>query len=76
MFYSIDHMLGFKEEPFMTEALDSRATSRESSDEWYFFSFLRGTRHCTVSFGAATHHVISTSVNSSGCSVQPGGKSS
>ena len=24
-------MLGFKEEPFMTEALDSRATSRESS---------------------------------------------
>ena len=66
-------MLDFREEPFMTEALDSRATSRESSDEW---SFLRGTRHCTVSFGAATHQVISTSVNSSGCSVQPGGMSS
>ena len=49
---SIDHMLGFREEPFMTEALDSRATNLESSDEWYFFSFLRGPRHCTVSFGA------------------------
>ena len=31
MFTSIDHMLGFKEEPFMTETLDSRATRRESS---------------------------------------------
>ena len=31
MFSSIDHMLGFREEPFMTEALDRRATSRESS---------------------------------------------
>ena len=31
MFSSIDHMLGIREEPFMTEALDSRATSRESS---------------------------------------------
>ena len=31
MFSSIDHMLGFKEEPFIKEALDSRATRRESS---------------------------------------------
>jgi hypothetical protein len=31
MFSSIDHMLGFREEPFMKDALDSRATSRESS---------------------------------------------
>ena len=31
MFSSIDRMLGFREEPFMTETLDSRATSRESS---------------------------------------------
>ena len=31
MFSSIDHMLGFREEPFMKEALESRATSRESS---------------------------------------------
>ena len=30
-FSSIDHILGFREEPFMKEALDSRATSRESS---------------------------------------------
>ena len=31
MFSSIDHMLSFKEEPFMKEALDRRATRRESS---------------------------------------------
>ena len=32
MFSSIDHMLGFIEEPFMKEALDRRATRRESRD--------------------------------------------